>query len=63
VKRVFSNQDPDRGELQAWADSAGGVLLRCDRPGERAVSHALTPAQFESLVDAVRAAIAGANGL
>lgn len=61
MKTVFTHKDPDRGELVAEVDRYGSVLLRCDAPGERAVSHALTPAEFETLVDVVRAAIAGTS--
>lgn len=57
MKRVFRNEDPDRGSLEVDVDSLGGVLLTCDRPGERAVSHALTPDEFEAMVNCVRGQI------
>lgn len=56
MRTVFTIEDADHARLTVELDDqARNALVTCDRPGERAVSHALTAQEFEAMVTAVRA--------
>jgi hypothetical protein len=53
VKVVYSSSNRGGRELRVEAETtpeAWAVKIVCDAPGERAVSHDLTPADLDSLI-------------